>query len=139
MRRDQARAAAETSAKDLVERIQKSLGDKLKEVRVTHRLTDSPSCLVSEADGMSLNLERILKASGQKVPTTLPTLEINPTHPLIEAMTTQIDRLDFIKSTASTLMDLARLQDGEAPTDPAAFAKRITTLLAATIHTSHSE
>jgi molecular chaperone HtpG len=67
--------------KDLTEKIGKSLGDKVKEVRVTHRLTDSPACLVADEHDVSGNLARILKAAGQKAPNAQPILEINPQAP----------------------------------------------------------
>ena len=66
--------------------IGKALGEQVKEVRVTHRLTDSPACLVADQHGMGVNLERMLKAAGQKVPGTKPILEINPQHPLVQRL-----------------------------------------------------
>ena len=70
--------------KPLVERIAKALGDQVKEVRVTHRLTDSPACLVVGEGEVSGNLERLLKSVGQKAPTVVPILEINPHHALVQ-------------------------------------------------------
>ena len=77
--------------KDLLERMQKALKDRASAVRVTHRLTDSPACLVSDEHGMSTNLERLLKAAGQNVPTSKPILEINPAHPIVERLKTRAD------------------------------------------------
>src|SRR6185312_15445792 len=71
--------------KELTDRIGQVLGDKVKEVRVTHRLTDSPACLVADSSAMSPNLERLLKAAGHKVPETRLTLEVNPHHPVAGA------------------------------------------------------
>ena len=76
----------EEKAKTLIEKIKKSLGDKVKDVKVTHRLTDSPACLVVGEHDISGNLERILKAAGQNTPDNKPILEINPEHKLIEKL-----------------------------------------------------
>ena len=78
--------------KELTEKIGKTLGDKVKEVRVTHRLTASPACLVSDPSGMSMNLERLLKAAGQKVPGSKPILEVNPQHPLVQGAQARVRR-----------------------------------------------
>src|ERR1700680_2344881 len=72
--------------KDLLERMESVLKERARGLRVTHRLTDSPACLVSDEHGMSMNLERLLKASGQKVLTIKPVLEINQHHPIVEAL-----------------------------------------------------
>ncbi len=77
--------------KGLVERMQKALSDRASAVRVTHRLTDSPACLVSDEHGMSTNLERMLKAAGQNVPTLKPVLEINPGHPIVRRLNDETD------------------------------------------------
>ena len=69
--------------KDLVEKIKKTLGERVKDVRVTLRLTESPACLVADEHDLNANLQRLLKASGQKVPASKPILEINPHHPLV--------------------------------------------------------
>ena len=124
----QARAAAETSAKDLVERIQKSLGDKLKEVRVTHRLTDSPSCIVADEHDMGGNLARILKAAGQKAPEMKPILEINPKHPAVQRLKYEETRFD---DWANLLLEQATLAEGGTLDDPAGFVKRINELMMA--------
>ena len=89
----------EQDAKSLVEKIQKALGDKVKEVKVTHRLTDSPACLVAGEHDLSGNLERLLKAAGQKTPDTKPILEINPEHPLLLKLNSddkQFDEWNYI-------------------------------------------
>ena len=79
----------EEKSKTLVEKIAKSLGDKIKEVKVTHRLTDSPACLVVGENDISGNLERILKAAGQNTPDIKPVLEINPEHALIKKLSAE--------------------------------------------------
>src|SRR5690606_22183131 len=72
--------------KDLLEKMQQSLGERVKEVRVTHRLTDSPACLVADEHDMGMNLSRILKAAGQNAPVSSPILEINPAHPAVQRL-----------------------------------------------------
>ena len=81
-----------TALKPLVERLAKALGDKVKEVRVTHRLTDSPACLVVGEGELSGNLERLLRAAGQKAPTVVPILEINPRHALVKRVEVRAGR-----------------------------------------------
>jgi len=115
------------SYKDLVEKIKSTLGERVKDVRVTHRLTDSPACLVADKDDMSFNLERLLKAAGQKVPTTKPILEINPTHPLVEKLKKEeADRFDDL---CHVLFDQSLLAEGGQLEDPAAFVKRLNQLM----------
>ena len=76
------------------DRVKTSLGDKVKDVRITHRLTDSPSCLVSDEHDPSGNLARMLKAAGQPVPPTRPILEINPHHPAVMRLKYEESRFD---------------------------------------------
>ncbi len=120
---------AEDEFKPLTERIQGVLGDKVKEVRVTHRLTDSPACLVAGAFDMSGNLERLLKAAGQQAPSNKPTLEINPTHGLVNKLKAQADDSQFA-DWANLLFDQALLAEGGQLEDPASFVKRLNGLLA---------
>jgi molecular chaperone HtpG len=110
--------------KDLLGRILEVLTDRASAVRVTHRLTDSPACLVSDEHGMSTNLERLLKAAGQKVPTVKPILEINPSHPIVERLRQESDR-DRFASWSHILFDQAMLAEGGQLDDPAAFVKRL--------------
>jgi molecular chaperone HtpG len=119
----------EEASKSLIERIQLSLGETVKEVRVTHRLTDSPACLVSGAYDMSGNLERILKAAGQKAPSNKPVLEINPQHPIVKKLDAESDELRFA-DWARVLFDQALLAEGGQLDDPANFVQRINKLLA---------
>jgi molecular chaperone HtpG len=119
----------EEASKSLIERIQRSLGETVKEVRVTHRLTDSPACLVSGAHDMSGNLERILKAAGQKAPSNKPVLEINPQHPIVKKLDAESDELRFA-DWARVLFDQALLAEGGQLDDPASFVQRINKLLA---------
>ena len=113
--------------KPLVERIKTALGDKVKEVRVTHRLVDSPACLVVDENELSGNLERMLKAAGQKVPSSKPILEINPAHAVIEKLKASAD--DDFADWASLLLDQSVLAEGGQLENPADFVKRMNTLM----------
>ena len=114
--------------KELTERIGKSLGERVKEVRVTDRLTDSASCLVSAEGDISGTLERLLKQSGQQAPERKPILEINPQHPLVKQLLTQTTRFD---DWSSLLFDQALLAEGGKLDDPSGFVKRMNELLLA--------
>jgi len=118
----------EKDAKSLVEKIQKALGDKVKEVKVTHRLTDSPACLVAGEHDLSGNLERLLKAAGQKTPDTKPILEINPTHKLIQKLENTGDSARF-NDFAEVIFDQALISEGGQLKDPVAFVKKINQFL----------
>jgi len=118
----------EEKAKTLIEKIKKSLGDKVKDVKVTHRLTDSPACLVVGENDISGNLERILKAAGQNTPDNKPILEINPEHKLIEKLETFEGTDDFDEYT-SVIFDQAMLSEGAQLDDPVNFIKRINRFL----------
>jgi molecular chaperone HtpG len=112
----------------LIERMQKALGDRASGVRVTHRLTDSPACLVSDEFGMSTHLERMLKAAGQQVPQTKPILEINPSHPIVERLKQETDDARFA-DWSHILFDQATLAEGGHLEDPASFVKRLNDLM----------
>ena len=114
--------------KDFVEKIQKALGERVKEVRVTLRLTDSPACLVADQHELGANLERLLKAAGQKVPSTKPILEINPRHPLVQRLKYEADEQRF-GDWSHVLFDQALLSEGGQLEDPATFVKRLNQLL----------
>jgi molecular chaperone HtpG len=120
----------EDEFKSLIERIQATLGESVKEVRVTHRLTDSPACLVSGENELSGNLERMLKAAGQKTPESKPVLEINPQHALVEKLNSETSE-DRFKDWAHLLFDQALLAEGGQLEDPASFVRRMNTLLTA--------
>ena len=114
--------------KELLEKIRTSLGEKIKEVRVTHRLTDSPSCIVADEHDMGGNLARILKAAGQKAPEMKPILEINPKHPAVMRLKYEETRFD---DWAHLLLEQATLAEGGTLEDPAGFVKRINDLMMA--------
>jgi molecular chaperone HtpG len=114
--------------KPLVEHMKEALKDKAKDVRLTFRLTDSPSCLVADEGDMSGYLQRMLKAAGQQAPEMHPILEVNPEHPLVKALRT--DSADF-GDWCHLLFDQALLAEGGALEDPASFVKRTNALLIA--------
>jgi molecular chaperone HtpG len=114
--------------KELTDKIGKSLGERVKEVRVTHRLTESPACLVADEHDVSGNLARILKAAGQKAPMSKPILEINPKHPAVLRLKYEDAKFD---DWAAVLFDQALLAEGGQLDDPATFVKRINDLMLA--------
>jgi molecular chaperone HtpG len=123
-----AQKEAEESMKPLVERIKTTLGERVKDIRVTHRLTDSPACLVTGEGDMSANLERLLKAAGQAAPTVKPTLEINPSHALVTRLNSESDDARFA-DWANLLFEQALLAEGGQLDDPASFVRRLNGLL----------
>jgi molecular chaperone HtpG len=116
----------EKSFKDLLERMKLTLGEKVKDVRITFRLTDSPACLVSDENELSGNLLRMLKAAGQQAPDTKPILEINPEHSLLLKLKSDDQQFD---EWTQILFDQALLAEGGQLQDPAAYVKRINHLL----------
>jgi molecular chaperone HtpG len=115
--------------KPLVDRLQETLKDRVKEVRVSSRLVDSPSCVVVGQNELSPHLQRMLKAAGQDAPNVLPVLEINPEHGLVKRL--QAVSEEAFADWASLLLDQALLADGSQLPDPSAFVKRINQLLLA--------
>nr|WP_294840585.1 molecular chaperone HtpG [uncultured Methylotenera sp.] len=118
----------EEESKTLVEKIKQTLGSQVKDVRVTHRLTDSPACLVSDAQDLSGNLARILKAAGQNAPESKPILEINPGHKLVKRLESESADAVFADLT-HVLFDQALLAEGGTLEDPASFVKRMNSLI----------
>jgi len=111
-----------------VEKIKTALGEKVKDVRVTDRLTESPACLVSDQFDMSSNMERILKQAGQDVPDMKPILEINPDHELVKRLAKMRSK-EKINDFSSILFDQAVLAEGALPEDPAGFVRKVNALL----------
>jgi molecular chaperone HtpG len=116
------------SFEEVIKRIKTVLADSVQEVRVTHRLTSSPACLVSGEHDMSANLERILKSAGQAVPGSKPIFELNPQHPLVLKLKEEGDETRFA-DLARVLFDQALLAEGGQLEDPASFVKRLNELL----------
>jgi len=123
--------AAEEVAKSkegLVERIKTALGDAVSEVRVSHRLTDSPAILAIGEQDLGLQMRQILEASGQKVPDSKPIFEFNPAHPLIEKLDGEQSEERF-GDLSHILFDQAALAAGDSLKDPAAYVRRLNKLL----------
>ena len=118
----------EDEAKTLIERVKTTLGDAVKEVRVTHRLTDSAACLVAGQHDLSGNLARILKAAGQNAPDSKPILELNPTHKLVQRLEAETEEAKFA-DLAHLVFDQALLAEGGQLNDPASFVRRMNALL----------
>jgi len=112
--------------KELVAKVKSALGDRVQDVRVTLRLTDSPACIVVDRDAMSAHLARLLKAAGQKAPTAKPILELNPHHPLVQRLKYEDAKL---ADWAALLLDQAVLAEGGQLDDPAGFVKRLNQML----------
>jgi molecular chaperone HtpG len=124
---EQAKVAEEY--KDLVAKVKTALGDAVKDVRVTLRLTDSPACVVVDRDAMSQHLQRLLKAAGQGATAgaSKPILELNPSHPLVQRLKYETD--ERLKEWAALLLDQATLAEGGQLDDPAAFVRRLNRML----------
>jgi molecular chaperone HtpG len=113
--------------KDLLSRVQDVLKDRASAVRLSHRLTDSPACLVGDEQGVSRRLERILRESGQQMPAAKPVLEINPDHPVVKRLNQESDAALFA-DWSHILFDQALLAEGGELDDPASFVKRLNSL-----------
>ncbi|MFI8572600.1 molecular chaperone HtpG [Stenotrophomonas bentonitica] len=123
--------AQEAVAKDkqaLVDRIKAALGDDVADVRVSHRLTDSPAILAIGEQDLGLQMRQILEASGQKVPDSKPVFEFNPGHPLIGKLDQEGDAARF-DDLSRVLFDQAALAAGDTLKDPAAYVRRLNKLL----------
>lgn len=114
--------------KPLTDKINETLKDKVKEVRVTHRLTDSAACLVADEHAMSGNLERLLKQAGQDVHSSKPILEINPQHMFVRKLQADLSGERFA-DWSHILFDQALLAEGGQLDDPAGFVKRLNNLI----------
>lgn len=120
--------------KALTDRMAQVLGDKVKEVRLSHRLTESPSCLVAGEHDLGIHLERLLKAAGQKAPGSRPILEVNPTHPLLTRVRSEPSDERF-RDWTELLFDQATLAEGGTLEDGAGFVQRLNGLLL-TLHST---
>ncbi len=108
----------------VIEKLNEILEPQVKKVKISNRLSESPSCLVADENEMGGNMERIMKSLGQDIPDTKPILEINPTHPLVKKLKTKID-----EDLAKILFDQAVLSEGGQLKDPAEFVKRMNKLI----------
>jgi len=118
----------EEEAKDFIERIKKALGEKVDDVRVSHRLTTSPACIVLNEHDMALYMQHLLKQAGHDMPASRPVLEINPTHPIVERIRDKPDEKDF-DGWAELLLEQAVLAEGGQLENPAGFVARLNTLM----------
>jgi molecular chaperone HtpG len=117
---------AQAAFQPVLDRLKEALKEKAQDVRVTTRLVDSPACLVVTDGGMSMQLARMLKQAGQKVPDVKPVLEVNAEHPLVK----KLQGAEHFDDLAHILFDQALLAEGGLPDDPAAYVKRVNALLA---------
>lgn len=121
--------AKATENKDLLERIKNALGESVSEVKVSGRLVDTPSCVISEGNAMlTAQMRRLLEASGQKLPEEKFVLEINPDHAIIKKMSAETDEARF-KNWAELVLDQALLADQRGLKDPVAYVKLVNSLL----------
>ena len=118
----------EEQYKDFVARVKEVLKDHVDDVRVTHRLTDSPACLVVGEHDMGAQMRRLMEQAGQNVPSSKPTIEINPQHPLLQKMDQEADE-DRFTDLALVIYDQANLAEGGTLDDPASYVQRLNKLL----------
>lgn len=121
---------AEEQSKNLITHIKEALNEKVEDVRVSHRLTSSPSCIVLNDHDMALYMQHLLKQAGHEMPSTKPVLEVNPSHPLLARMEAETDDERF-SEWASVLLDQAILAEGGQLEDPAGFVHRLNKLMLA--------
>jgi molecular chaperone HtpG len=132
-------AATEETAADqpdispLLAALKKALGDEVADVRATGRLTDSAVVLAAGDKGPDLQMQRLLRRAGRAMLPAAPVLEVNPNHSLIQALAKKPEDETLIAEAAGTMLDLARVQEGDLPRDPAQFARRITMLLGSSL------
>ena len=119
--------------KPLIEKLKATLGDRVKDVRASVRLADSPSCIVSDEDEPSMKMQQMLRAMGQKdMPALKPTLEINPDHEIVKKLLARSD--DSVAEDAAWLLfDQAMLMEGVPLQDPAVFVQRLNRMLSLSI------
>jgi molecular chaperone HtpG len=114
--------------KPLLDRVKQALDSEVSEVRITHRLTDSPACVVVGEHDMGAQMRRILEAAGQKVPDSKPIFELNPEHPLVVKLEAESNEIRF-SDLAHILFDQANLAEGAQLQNPAAYVQRLNKLL----------
>lgn len=124
---EKANQKASEELKGLLEEIKKSLSDKVKEVRTTQRLTNSPACIVADTNDLGIQMQRLLKEAGQAIPESKPILEINPEHPLIKKLNGEPD-VEKVDQWAHVLLDQAILAEGGHLEAPAEFVQRLNQL-----------
>jgi molecular chaperone HtpG len=131
--KDEAEPDKAESLKPLLESLKSTLGDRVKDVRASTRLADSPSCIVSDEEEPSLRMQQMLRAMGQKdVPAPKPTLEINPDHEIVKKLLGVSDET-LAQDAAWLLLDQALLMEGVALQDPSSFVQRLNRILSRSI------
>ncbi len=123
-----AQEEAEKQVEGLTERVKTVLGDKVKEVKFTHRLTDSPACIVADENGMTTQMAKLMQAAGQPVPETQYHFELNPEHQLVKILADVQDEEQFAK-WSGVLFDQAALSEQGSLKDPASFVQNLNSLL----------
>ncbi|MCZ6577965.1 MAG: molecular chaperone HtpG [Gammaproteobacteria bacterium] len=116
------------SSEKLIKRMKKALGDKVEDVRVTNRLTDSPACIVLNEQDMAMHMQRLLKEAGHEMPSSRPVLEINPDHPIVKKLNAEKSKKKF-DDWSSILFDQAILAEGGQLEDPADFVAKLNKML----------
>jgi molecular chaperone HtpG len=125
--------AASAEMDGLVAALKTALQSDVSDVRATDRLVESAVVLAASGTGPDLQLQRLMRRAGRSIGAGLPVLEINPGHPLIKALAKRMETGEDLAEAAGTLLDLARVQDGDSPRDPVAFARRVASALAGTL------
>jgi molecular chaperone HtpG len=127
--KDEAETGKTEALKPLLDKIKATLGDRVKDVRASVRLADSPSCIVSGEEEPSLKMQQMMRAMGQKdIPVLLPTLEINPDHEIVKKLLARPDD-PILEDAAWLLLDQALLMEGVSLQDPASFVRRLNRIL----------
>ena len=126
-KKDEEKKEQQQEFDSLLKEIQRILDDKIKEVRLSHRLTVSPTCLVRDEHALGPQMEKLLKAAGQQVTETKPILELNPDHTIIRKMRDGIDEANLAEWT-TILYEQALLAEGSSLPDPASFVQRMNKL-----------
>ncbi len=127
---DEKRKEAEKAAEGVVGKLKALLGERVRDVRVSSRLTDSPSCLVLDEHDMGMAMQRLLKQAGHDVPESKPVLEINPQHSLVKRLETEAD-VALATDLGLLLLEQAQILEGAQLADPAAYVRRVNHLLTA--------
>jgi len=117
----------------LLAAMKEALLEDVSDVRATARLTDSAVVLAADDKGPDLQMQRLMRRAGRAMMPSRPILEVNPRHTLIEHLATRLEDKTLIGEAAATLLDLARVQEGDLPRDATAFARRVTTLLSGSL------
>ena len=131
--KDEAEPAKEEELKPLLDKLKATLGDKVKDVRASVRLADSPACIVTDEDEPSMQMQQMMRAMGQKdIPPSKPTLEINPDHEIVKKLLARPDDATA-QDAAWLLFDQALLMEGVPLGDPANFVQRLNRMMAVSI------